>query len=354
MCNAHTQHSFKVTQFGQPLEHVTETPPPPTGTEVLLRVRACGVCHSDVHLHDGYFDLGNNNKLDMSRSVPLPRTLGHEIVAEVVQVGPDSAPLEKGNVWLVYPWIGCGTCAVCASGEEHLCAQPRALGVAADGGFSDFVRVPHSRYLIDFGTIPEHVACTYACSGLTAYSALKKAAPISSTSPVLIIGAGGVGQSAIRLSEAVFGIGATVADIDPAKRAAALEIGASIALDPNDRDACKTHLKATGGYAAVIDFVGAGSTVQFGMNMLRKGGKLIIVGLFGGKIDLPIPTLPLRPISLIGSYVGSPSELRELVEIAREKELPSIDVQTRPLSSAQDVLNELRAGKVRGRAVLVP
>ena len=146
-------------------------------------------------------------------------------------------------------------CSLCRAGDEHLCAQPRTLGISVDGGFSDHVIVPDARYLIDYGNVPADVACTYACSGLTAFSALRKAGTITAEDPLMIIGAGGVGQSAIRLCTAIHGVGASVADIDPAKRQAALEAGATRAADPLDPDARRNLLKATGGYAAVIDFV---------------------------------------------------------------------------------------------------
>lgn len=345
--------SFKVTRFGSPLEEMEEPVPVPKATEVLLRVIACGVCHSDLHLWDGHFDLGGGKRMDLSRGVLLPRTLGHEIVGEVVAVGADAGDVDIGSRWVIYPWIGCGRCSLCQAGEEHLCAQPRALGTSADGGFSDHVVVPHPRYLVDYGDVPVDVACTYACSGLTAFSALRKAGPITANDPILIIGAGGVGQSAIRLCTAMHGVAPTVADIDPAKRDAALAAGAGRAVDPNDPDIRRPLLKDTGGgFAAVIDFVGAASTAEFGMAVLRKGGTLILVGLFGGSVELSLPLLPLRSISLRGSYVGSLEELRDLAALGRAGKIPGIATAERPLSEVGDALDDLRGGKVAGRVVL--
>jgi alcohol dehydrogenase/propanol-preferring alcohol dehydrogenase len=354
MCEQAVMKSYKLTKFGAPLEEMVESTPVPQNTEVLLRVVACGVCHSDLHLSDGHFDLGGGRQMDLSRTLELPRTLGHEIVGEVVAIGPNVTQTPVGSRWLVYPWIGCGKCSLCRMGDEHLCAQPRAIGITVDGGFSDHVIVPDPRYLIDFGDIPADVACTYACSGLTAFSALRKAGTISVEDPLMIIGAGGVGQSAIRLCTAVHGVAPSVADIDPDKRQAALDVGAKLAADPADPDTRKKLIKATGGYAAIIDFVGTPKTVEFGMALLRKGGKLIVVGLFGGAVEVSIPLLPLRSISLIGSYVGSLDELRQLAELGRAGALPSIQVASRSLSDAQGALDDLRGGKVVGRAVLCP
>jgi D-arabinose 1-dehydrogenase-like Zn-dependent alcohol dehydrogenase len=349
-----TMKSYKVTDFGAPLQEVIESVRVPKGSEVLLRVKTCGVCHSDLHLSDGHFDLGGGKQMDLSRTLQLPRTLGHEIVGEVVAVGESVSGLSVGSQWLVYPWIGCGQCSLCRAGDEHLCAQPRTLGISVDGGFSDHVIVPDARYLIDYGNVPPDVACTYACSGLTAFSALRKAGAITAEDPLMIIGAGGVGQSAIRLCMAIHGIGASVADIDPAKRQAALEAGAVRAADPLDPDARRNLMKATGGYAAVIDFVGTPKTVEFGMALLRKGGKLIVVGLFGGAVEISIPMLPLRSISIEGSYVGRLDELQELAALGREGKVPSIQVAHRTLEQAQQTLDDLRGGKVAGRAVLHP
>ena len=344
--------SFKVTRFGAPLEEVAEPAPVPKATEVLLRVVACGVCHSDLHLWDGHFDLGGGKRMDLGRGVLLPRTLGHEIVGEVVAAGADAGDLAVGSRWVIYPWIGCGRCSLCLAGDEHVCAQPRSLGTSADGGFSDHVVIPHPRYLVDYGDVPVEVACTYACSGLTAFSALRKAGPIGAADPILIIGAGGVGQSAIRLCTVVHGVAPTVADIDPAKREAALAAGAGRAGDPDDPDIKRTLLKATGGFAAVIDFVGATSTAEFGMALLRKGGTMIMVGLFGGSIELSLPLLPLRSIALQGSYVGSLQELQDLAALGRAGKIPNIAVAARPLADVRSALDDLRGGKVAGRVVL--
>jgi D-arabinose 1-dehydrogenase-like Zn-dependent alcohol dehydrogenase len=202
--------------------------------------------------------------------------------------------------------------------------------------------------------VREELACTYACSGLTAYSALNKALPLSPKDPLVIIGAGGVGLSAINLARSVHGIAPIVAEIDRTKWDAALAAGASQVIDPRDADAVKQLLGATGGVAAVVDFVGAPSSVGFAMQVLRRGGRLIIVGLMGGAIELQLPLLPIRALSIIGSYVGSLDEMRALVALAREGRVTEIPVQTRPLEEAQRTLDDLKQGRVVGRVVLKP
>src|SRR5258706_3453658 len=265
---------YQVETFGRPLAQVLRDTPQPQGSEVLMKVGSCGVCHSDVHLHDGYFDLGGDARLDMTRTVKPPRTLGHEIAGTVVAVGPDARGVKVGDRRVVFPWIGCGQCSLCQAGNEHLCNAPQALGIHRDGGFADHVLVPQGKYLLDFGSLAEDQACTYACSGLTAYSALKKAGPLGTNDPLVIIGAGGVGLSGIRLARQMFGVAPIVVEIDRAKWNIAREAGAGQVIDPTADGALKALLKATGGVAAVVDFVGAGSTFTFGFGALRKGGKL--------------------------------------------------------------------------------
>ena len=266
-----THHSLRLTAFGAPLAPDDRPVPTPSATQVLLRVHACGVCHSDLHLADGYFDLGGGRRLDMARGMPLPMALGHEGAGEVCAMGEAAEGVAVGGRYVLYPWVGCGQCALCAADEEHLCGAPRHHGVNVDGGFSNFVLVPHPRYLLPMGDLDPAHAATLACSGLTAYSALRKAGPAAAGRPLLIIGAGGVGSAALAVARAL-GDAPIVADIDPAKRAAALRAGAAEAIDPNDPQARRTLLKQYGGMAAAIDFVGATASADFGLASLRKGG----------------------------------------------------------------------------------
>lgn len=347
--------AWQVEEFGKPLAQVLRDTPQPQGSEVLLRVAACGVCHSDLHLHDGYFLLGEGQRLDLSRGIAPPRTLGHEIVGTVSALGPDASDVAIGERRVVYPWIGCGRCNLCAAGNEHLCNAPRGLGVQRDGGFADHVLVPHPRYLLAFDPLPPEQACTLACAGVTAYSALRKAAPLAAADALLIIGAGGVGLSAIRLARKLFEQAPIVAEIDRDKWDLAREAGAGELIDPAAPDAVKALIKATGGGVAVaIDFVGAAATFAFGLATLRKAGKLVSVGLFGGGAQVMPALVALKAVQICGSYVGSLQEMHELMALARAGTLPPLPVTTMPLADVALALAALRAGRVRGRAVLIP
>jgi len=348
--------SFQVCQCGAPLQLNEQPTPNPAGTEVLLKVLAAGVCHSDLHLSDGYFDLGGGKRLNIvDRGMKLPVTLGHENVGEVAAIGPDARGVKIGDRRLVDPWMGCGECGVCRRGDEQLCLKPGSIGVFRNGGYSDFLMVPHPRYLFDIGDMPPERAAPLACSGVTTYGALKKVGPTLATEPVVIIGAGGLGLMCIALHKAMGGHSAVVVDIDPKKREAAKTAGAQTVIDSGASDAPAQIIAATkGGAWAVIDLVGSSATVRLGIDSLIKGGKLIIVGLYGGDITMSLPPFPMRAITVQGSYVGSLTETAELIELVRRTGLPPVPVATRPLIDVNAVLDELRAGKVIGRVVLTP
>ncbi len=342
--------AYQTTTPGAPLEQVESATPAPQGTEVLLKMVACGVCHSDIHMHDGQFNLGNGKQLDVGRPGMV---LGHEIFGEVVALGPDATGASIGDRRVVFPWIGCGECAACKRGDEQLCTPGRALGIVASGGFADHVLVPHSRYLFDKGNVKDSLAATYACSGLTAYSALKKVGTLHEGDEVVIIGAGGVGMMAIQIALSALGIDPIVVDIDDSKLKAAADLGVTRTYNSAEPDAAKAIRKATGGAFAVLDFVGAEASVNFGLSCLRKGGMLVIVGLYGGALNIPIPFLPMNARIIQGSYVGTLADMGELMALVRAGKVAPIEIQERPLSEANAALADLKAGKISGRQVLI-
>lgn len=334
---------------GAPLVCVERDTPVPQGTEVLLRMVACGVCHSDIHLHDGVFELGNEKKLEVGRPGLV---LGHEIFGEVVALGPDATQVAPGDRRVVYPWIGCGQCPSCQRGDEHLCTPGRGLGTVVHGGFADYVIVPHSRYLFDKGSVADSLAATYGCSGLTAYSALNKLGALAERDAVVLIGAGGVGLMALQIALAL-GVEPIVMDISDAKLETAKALGAKAVFNASDRASVKKIKSLTeGGAYAVIDFVGAEASVTAGMACLRKGGRIIIVGLYGGALQVPLPFIPMNARTIQGSYVGSLQEMGELMALVREGKIAPINIEERPLAEATAALADLKAGRVNGRIVL--
>ena len=346
---------FQVCVCGEPLQLNEQPTPQPAGTEVLLKVLAAGVCHSDLHLADGYFDLGGGKRMSLAdRGMKLPVTLGHENVGEVVAVGPDAKGIKVGDRRLADPWIGCGTCAPCRRGEDFLCRAMRSLGVFSNGGYADYLIVPHPRYLFDIGDLPPERAAPLACSGITTYSALKKVATLKSE-PTVIIGAGGLGLMCLGLHRKLGGHSAIVVDIDPVKRDAAKQAGAAVVIDGTASDASQQIIDLTNGGAwAVIDLVGSSASARVGYDSLIKGGKYIIVGLYGGDVTVSLPPIPMRALTIQGSYLGSLAEMAELMELVRRTGLPDVPVATRPLKDVNAAMDQLRAGKIVGRVVLTP
>ncbi len=346
-------HRQSLTAYGAPLCETIVECPQPSGTEVLVRIERCGVCHSDLHMQDGYFLLGDDKKLDVRAGRVLPFTLGHEIAGVIERAGDAAEGATPGCAVAVYPWAGCGACAACARADENICATPRHLGITADGGYATHVLVPHPRYLIDYAPLSASFAGTLMCSGLTSYAALKRLAAQAALGPALLVGMGGVGMMGLALARAMFAHPPLVADIDAGKRDAALANGAAAAFDPNDAGARKAIMAATGGgvYAAV-DFVGSERSLAFATGALAKGGKVVVTGLFGGTFTMPVAMFGLKAIAIEGIQTGTLAEAREVMEIARAGRIAPPPIRERPLREAQAALDDLRAGRVLGRVVL--
>jgi alcohol dehydrogenase len=338
--------------YGAPLCETVADSPEPRGTEVLVRIERCGVCHSDLHVQDGYFKLGGDKTLDITKGRTLPFTLGHEIAGVVERAGPDAAEAKAGAKVAVYPWIGCGQCIPCRHGEENNCAASRHLGVNLDGGYASHVLVPHPRYLIDYAPLSASFAGALMCSGLTAYAALQRLADRAGRGPVLLIGLGGVGSMGFALARALFGTAPLVADIDAAKRNAALAAGAAGAFDPADPAARKAVLSASGGVYAVADFVGSDSSLAFATGVLARGGKVVVTGLLGGGFSTAVAMFPIKAMTIEGTLTGTLAQAREVIALARSGKIAPIPIHERPMRDAQAALDDLRAGKVAGRVVL--
>lgn len=347
--------AWAVVQPGHPLQHVEKPTPHPKGTQVLLKVVRCGVCHSDVHFWEGYFDLGGPEKVPMSAlGINLPLTPGHEIVGQVVELGPEARGVKPGDLRVVYPWIGCGECEHCQAEEDNRCTgKSRALGVHADGGFSSHVMIPHPRYLVDFEGVEPGLAATFACSGITVYAAVQKLMPRPVAEPVVVIGAGGLGFSAIAMLRALGHGNIIVADVNPDREDDVLGAGASAFVPAGGENFVARLQAAAGGPPrAIVDLVNSPETAGPAIAALGRGGTIILVGLFGGAVSLPLMRMAMTELNIRGSFVGSLKDLRAVVKLAQSGALKPIPVTTKPMSCASEVLENLRGGRVRGRVVL--
>ncbi len=345
--------SYDVVEWGKSLQPIQRETPAPTGTEVLLKLKYCGVCHSDVHIRDGYFDLGGGKRFNMTeRGMHPPLTLGHEPYGKVIAAGPQAPSVPIGQDRLVCPWSGCGQCARCLEGQDNHCMAPRWIGVQRAGGYSDHLLIPHPRYLVDASGVDPAWAATLACSGLTTYSAAAKLLPIPKDEWVAVVGTGGLGLMTIAMLRAFGHERILAVDIDAAKLAAAKAAGAAACVDSREADAAKKIQEAAGGllYGAV-DLVNNTATASLALATLRKGARFILVGLYGGEIPLSLVTVVQRALTIQGSNVGTVAELNEVVALARGGKLKPIPIEKRPLSDVSRTLDELKAGTIIGRVV---
>jgi alcohol dehydrogenase, propanol-preferring len=341
--------SYQVVEHGKPLQRVLSQKPQPRGGEVLVRITRSGVCHSDLHIWDGYFDWGGGKRFYVKeRGCVPPFTLGHEPFGVVEALGPRAKGVKVGQKRIIYPWIGCGKCATCKAGQDNYCLQSRYLGVNVPGAYSTHVLVPDAKYLVDAAGVDESFAATLACSALTAYSATAKLPALGPKDRVAVIGCGGVGLSGVSVLKAKGVKNIVACDIDPAKLAIAAKLGAARTLDTRTPQAAE-ELR---GIAGALDFVGSPATAALGIGALRKGGRHVVVGLYGGELAHPLPPIAQRAIGIVGSYVGNLQELKEVVALAKRKKLKPQPIETRGAERANAALEDLKAGRVLGRIVL--
>src|SRR6185369_7141772 len=293
-----------IVEHGKPLQKVMKETPRPQGTEVLMRITRSGVCHSDLHIWEGYFDLGGGKRFYVKeRGCVPPFTPGHEPFGVVEALGPRAKGVKVGQKKLVYPWIGCGKCPVCKSGQDNYCVSgSRFLGVNRAGAYATHILVTDAKYLLDATGIDEAFASTLACSAVTAYSAAAKLPELGPKDWVAVLGCGGLGLVCISVLRAKGVKNIVACDIDPAKLEAAKKLGAKLTLDTRAPDATqKLQALAMGQLAGAIDLVGMPATAMLGLAALRKGGRYVICGLFGGEITHPLPPFAQRAIGLVGS-----------------------------------------------------
>lgn len=353
---------MRLVAEGRPLAAITVETPRLGPRGVRVKVESAGVCHTDIHLISGAYDLGEGRKLSSTGGGSLlPLTPGHEVAGRVEELGSEavSSGLRKGDEVIVYPWIGCGTCRKCISGKENLCEGGASfLGFLEDGGYAEYVAVPDARYLVRAEGLDVDQAATLACSGLTAFSAVRKCA-LSTGDLLLVIGAGGLGTAAIQLARKTTGARIAVADVDDSKLELAMGLGADWTFNTAETDAKElvSKLKALNqgrGVDAVADFVGRPETASLGLRLLGHEGRLVLVGLVGGAALIPLPMLPLLGARVQGNFTGTLDELEELVGLAKTGTIAPVVTASYGLEEANDVLARLGRGEIRGRAVLKP
>lgn len=354
----------RIVEANKPLEISELEIPEPKENQVIVKVKAVGVCHSDLHLWEGGYDLGDGSFMKVTdRGVKYPVTPGHEIVGSIAKMGSAVTGFSEGDDVLVYPWIGEGTCPACKAGNENLCDSPKSLGVFQDGGYAEQVLVPHFKYLVKVSGIDLEPAASLACSGLTAYTAVKKA-NMNSPEYLVIIGAGGLGLMGIQIAKAITNAKVICVDLDDKKLDIAKKMGADFVINTNVIGSVTTgsgsavqkiiSICDNKGADSVIDFVNAPQTAKTGIAILRKRGNLVLVGLFGGSIDLSLVTIPLKAITIQGAYTGNYNDFVELIELAKKGTIKQVISERYSLNQSNDALENLKQRKIIGRAVINP
>ncbi len=356
--------SARITGPNEPLAISESETPQPRGDQVLLKVKSVGVCHSDLHLWEGGYDLGDGNFMKVTdRGVKYPVTPGHEIVGTVEDIGDKVSGISKGDNVLVFPWIGCGECPACKVGDENLCDTPKSMGVFQDGGYSDYALIPNYKYLAKLDGVNPDSATSLACSGLTAYNAVKKA---NANSPefLLIIGAGGLGLMAIQIAKAITKAKIICIDNDDKKFDTAKKMGADFVVNTSVSGSLSSGTGSSvdkiisicngKGADSVIDFVNAPQTVRTALGAVRKRGNIVLVGLFGGSLEISLVTIPLKSIIIQGAYTGNYTDMVELLDLARKGIINPMISKRYALDEANSALEDLKARKIVGRAVINP
>ena len=323
--------------------------------EVKIKVKAAGICHSDLHLHEGGYDAGDGNFLSVTdRGVKYPITPGHEIAGTVTDVGKSVTNICIGDDVLVYPWIGCGICYTCRNGNEHICEFPKSIGVFQDGGYAEFVIIPHYKFLIKVSKLNLDEIASLACSGLTSFTSIQKA-NILPHHKLVIMGVGGLGLMAVQLARSITNSTIVCIGRNNEKLSTAQRLGADYIINSTESDIESEIFSINKtGVDCVIDFINSPSTANTSMKILKKCGRLILVGLFGGSMNLSLPTIPLKSITIEGAYTGNYNSLTQLLELAKRGVVKPLISKKYQLHEVNTAFNDIKTHKVIGRSVIAP
>ncbi|MCZ4535872.1 NAD(P)-dependent alcohol dehydrogenase [Gordonia terrae] len=314
--------------------------------DVIVKIGGAGVCRTDLHILEGQWE--------EKSGVALPYTIGHENAGWVDAVGDAVTNVAVGDKVILHPLITCGLCRACRFGDDVHCENSQFPGIDTDGGYAEFLKTTaRSVVRIDDSLEPADVAAL-ADAGLTAYHAAAKVARMTRPGDTcVVIGAGGLGHIGIQVLAAISAVRLIVVDRNPDAVGLAQQIGADIGIVADGSHVEKV-LELTGGHGAeaVLDFVGEGGATAEGTAMLRRAGNFFVVG-YGENINVPTIDVISTEINYIGNLVGSYNDLGELMDLAARGKV-KLHTSTYALDDFQQALDDLDAGRVRGRAILVP
>jgi len=316
--------------------------------DVIVKVGAAGVCRTDIHILEGQW-------ADKS-GVKLPYTIGHENAGWVHAVGEAVTGLDPGDKVILHPLVTCGLCRACRSGDDVHCEDSLFPGIDCDGGYAEYIKTgARSVVKLDPSLEPADVAAL-ADAGLTAYHAVAKAARLLRPGNVVVmIGAGGLGHIGVQVMKAISPATLVVVDRNPDALALAKKLGADHVVQSDDGQEWLGQvlgLTDNKGAEAVIDFVAEGGSTSTGVKLLRRAGSYYVVG-YGENINVPTIDIISTEINFVGNLVGSYNDLAELMVLAAQGKVV-LHTSVYKLADFQKALDDLAAGKVRGRAILVP
>lgn len=315
--------------------------PRPGENEVLIKVEACGVCHSDLHIVDGdWKQFGGITK--------IPLVPGHEVAGRVAEVGSGVRDLKPGDRVGV-PWIfwTCGECEFCREGNENLCVKQKITGLTVDGGYAEYIKAPATHATRIPGPISSAQAAPLFCAGVTVYRAIKKA-HLAAGQRLAVFGVGGLGHLAIQIGKHL-GAEVTAVDVAEDKLALASSLGAARTLNSDSANVVK-EIRRAGGMHVILVTSGAKAAYDTAFPCLRPTGRLLVVGL-PAEICFPPIMMAAGEVHIQASAVGTRHDLAEVLDMAAAGKL-HCQVATRPLADANAVLDEMRTGKISGRVVL--
>ncbi|HKP11794.1 MAG TPA: alcohol dehydrogenase AdhP [Blastocatellia bacterium] len=324
----------------QPLAIETVERPTIAADEVLVKVEACGVCHSDLHLAEGDWQ-------QLRRVIKKPLVPGHEVVGSVVERGGEVTTLEIGDrVGVAWVYWTCGECDMCREGKENLCRNQLITGAMVDGGYAEFIKAKASHAL----RVPEALASADAaplfCAGVTVYRAVKRA-EVEPGQRLAVFGVGGLGHLAVQIARH-FGAQVIAVDVSEEKLNLARSFGAEVTVNAATEDAVKTLRKLGGLHAAVVTS-SAKAAYDAAFSAVRPGGRLVVVGMPAE--PLTFPAIMMREITITSAATGTREDQREVLQLAAEGAVRCL-IETRRLEEINEIFDEMRGGKIAGRVVL--
>jgi len=338
----------RIYEYRKPLV-VEEVPTPtPKAGEVLVKIQGAGFCHSDIHVIDGEIPL-------LPR---MPLILGHENAGVVAAFGAGVTGVAEGDPVAVFGGWGCGQCDYCITGHEQLCEKPQWAGLSdRDGGYAEYLLVPHERYLAKLKTLKPAEAAPLTDAALTPYRAIKKALPVLDPDRyALAIGIGGLGQYGLKLLRVLAGCPVIAIDRSEKRLRTATELGAVHALNFKDPELAIKLRDITGGHgvSASFDFVGTDQTLDLAINATRSLGKVAQIGLAGGSARLKVLERNRFEVQFETTLWGTIKELHEVIALVESGRLSTIPTELAPLEKINEVYTRLKRGEISGRAVIAP